>query len=155
MRKINRNNLIKRTARILGNNEGASMVLVSVLAIIVLTAVVVLRVSTTTFMASTNRQLNQDQAYELAASLGESINLLIEEDKLDINGVTLSECKTDPDTGVDTYYKTIYSQTDFEGLPDSSVTAIVTESPDGSVRILTVTADVGKAEYIYEREYRQ
>ena len=155
MRKINRNNLIKRTARILGNNEGASMVLVSVLAIIVLTAVVVLRVSTTTFMASTNRQLNQDQAYELAASLGESINLLIEEDKLDINGVTLSECKTDSDTGVDTYYKTIYSQTDFEGLPDSSVTAIVTESPDGSVRILTVTADVGKAEYIYEREYRQ
>ena len=99
--------------------------------------------------------LNQDQAYELAASLGESINLLIEEDKLDINGITLSECKTDPDTGVDTYYRTIYSQTDFEGLPDSSVTAIVTESPDGSVRILTVTADVGKAEYIYEREYRQ
>ena len=154
MRKINRNNLIKRTARILGNNEGASLVLVSVLAIIVLTAVVVLRVSTTTFMASTNRQLNQDQAYELAASLGESINLLIEEDKFRIFDVTLEYSK-DPETGVESMSKTIYTQSGFEGLPDSSVTAIVTELPDGSGRILTVTADVGKAEYIYEREYRQ
>ena len=155
MRKINRNNLIKRTARILGNNEGASMVLVSVLAIIVLTAVVVLRVSTTTFMASTNRQLNQDQAYELAASLGESINLLIEEDKFLIYDVTLDEYVTDSDTGVTTYYKTIYNQNGFEGLPDASVVAIVTETGDGSGRILEVTADVGSAEYIYTREYRQ
>ncbi len=155
MRRINRNNLIKRTAQILRNNEGASMVLVSVLAIIVLTAVVVLRVATTTFMASTNRQLNQDQAYELAASLGESINLLIEEDKFLIYDVTLDEYVTDSDTGVTTYYKTIYNQNGFEGLPDASVVAIVTETGDGSGRILEVTADVGSAEYIYTREYRQ
>ena len=155
MRKINRNNLIKRTAQILRNNEGASMVLVSVLAIIVLTAVVVLRVATTTFMASTNRQLNQDQAYELAASLGESINLLIEEDKFLIYDVTLDEYVTDSDTGVTTYYKTIYNQNGFEGLPDASVVAIVTETGDGSGRIIEVTADVGSAEYIYTREYRQ
>ena len=155
MRKINRNNLIKRTAQILRNNEGASMVLVSVLAIIVLTAVVVLRVATTTFMASTNRQLNQDQAYELAASLGESINLLIEEDKFLIYDVTLDEYVTDSDTGVTTYYKTIYNQNGFEGLPDASVVAMVTETGDGSGRILEVTADVGSAEYIYTREYRQ
>ena len=155
MRKINRNNLIKGTAQILRNNEGASMVLVSVLAIIVLTAVVVLRVATTTFMASTNRQLNQDQAYELAASLGESINLLIEEDKFLIYDVTLDEYVTDSDTGVTTYYKTVYNQNGFEGLPDASVVAIVTETGDGSGRILEVTADVGSAEYIYTREYRQ
>lgn len=155
MRKINRNNLIKRTAQILRNNEGASMVLVSVLAIIVLTAVVVLRVATTTFMASTNRQLNQDQAYELAASLGESINLLIEEDKFLIYDVTLDEYVTDSDTGVTTYYKMVYNQNGFEGLPDASVVAIVTETGDGSGRILEVTADVGSAEYIYTREYRQ
>ena len=155
MRKINRNNMIKRTAQIMRNNEGASMVLVSVLAIIVLTAVVVLRVATTTFMASTNRQLNQDQAYELAASLGESINLLIEEDKFLIYDVTLDEYVTDSDTGVTTYYKTIYNQNGFEGLPDASVVAIVTETGDGSGRILEVTADVGSAEYIYTREYRQ
>lgn len=155
MRRINRNNLIKRTAQILRNNEGASMVLVSVLAIIVLTAVVVLRVATTTFMASTNRQLNQDQAYELAASLGESINLLIEEDKFLIYDITLDEYVTDSDTGVTTYYKTIYNQNGFEGLPDASVVAIVTETGDGSGRILEVTADVGSAEYIFTREYRQ
>ena len=155
MKKISRNNLIKRITSILGNNEGASMVLVSVLAIIVLTAVVVLRVATTTFMASTNRQLNQDQAYELAASLGESINLLIEEDKFLIYDVTLDEYVTDSETGVTTYYRTIYNQNGFEGLPDASVVAIVTETSDGSGRILEVTADVGNAEYIYMREYRQ
>ena len=49
---------IERTARILGNNEGASLVLVSVLAIIVLTAVIVLRVTTSTFMASANGNLD-------------------------------------------------------------------------------------------------
>jgi delta-aminolevulinic acid dehydratase/porphobilinogen synthase len=106
-------------------------------------------------MASTNRQLNQDQAYELAASLGESINLLIEEDKFLIYDVTLDEYVTDSDTGVTTYYKTIYNQNGFEGLPDASVVAIVTETGDGSGRILEVTADVGSAEYIYTREYRQ
>ena len=51
MRKIRRDNLIKRTREALSNNEGASLILVSILAIIVLTAVVVLRVTTSTFMA--------------------------------------------------------------------------------------------------------
>ena len=77
MKRIRHDNLIKRTAAVLGNNEGASLVLVSILAILVLLAVVILRLATTTFMASANRQLNQDQAYELAASLGSSIDELI------------------------------------------------------------------------------
>ena len=148
MRKINRNNLKGRIARILGNNDGASLVLVSVLAIIVLTAVVVLRVTTTTFMASANRQLNQDQAYELAASLGESIDLLISEGKYDINKVNLPDGK-----------KTIYSLTNqdnkLEGLSkDASVSAVVSKTEDGEGRLLTVTANVGTAEYVFTREYR-
>jgi hypothetical protein len=152
---MRRDNIFRRTSRILGDNEGASLVLVAILATIVLTAVIVVRIATTSFMASANRQLNQDQAYELAASLGESINLLIEEDKFLIYDVTLDEYVTDSDTGVTTYYKTIYNQNGFEGLPDASVVAIVTETGDGSGRILEVTADVGSAEYIYTREYRQ
>ena len=59
MRKINRNNLKGRITRILGNNDGASLVLVSVLAIIVLTAVVVLRVTTTTFINRACQPLDQ------------------------------------------------------------------------------------------------
>ena len=84
MKRIRRDNLLKRTAAILGNNEGASLVLVAIIAIIVLTSVVALRVATTTFMASANRQYNQDQAYELAASLGESIDILISKGKYNI-----------------------------------------------------------------------
>jgi len=150
MRKINRNNLKGRITRILGNKDGASLVLVSVLAIIVLTAVVVLRVTTTTFMASANRQLNQDQAYELAASLGESIDLLISEGKYDINKVELP---------ADVKKKTIYSLTNqdnkLEGLSrDASVKAVVSETEDGKGRVLTVTANVGTAEYVFTREYR-
>jgi hypothetical protein len=150
MRKINRNNLKGRITRILDNNDGASLVLVSVLAIIVLTAVVVLRVTTTTFMASANRQLNQDQAYELAASLGESIDLLISEGKYDINKVELP---------ADVKKKTIYSLTNqdnkLEGLSrDASVKAVVSETEDGKGRVLTVTANVGTAEYVFTREYR-
>ena len=150
MRKINRNNLKGRITRILGNKDGASLVLVSVLAIIVLTAVVVLRVTTTTFMASANRQLNQDQAYELAASLGESIDLLISEGKYDINKVELP---------ADVKKKTIYSLTNqdnkLEGLSrDASVKAVISETEDGKGRVLTVTANVGTAEYVFTREYR-
>ena len=90
MKKVRNDNLIKRTAHILSNNEGASLVLVSILAIIVLTAVVILRITTSTFMASSNRQLNQDQAYELAASLGESIDILIERGDYDIQAQTVA-----------------------------------------------------------------
>ncbi|MBR5180631.1 MAG: hypothetical protein IKW88_00065 [Clostridiales bacterium] len=144
MKRIRRDNLFNRTASILGNNEGASMVLVAILAIIVLSAVVILRVSTTTFMASSNRQLNQDQAYELAASLGASIDKLVEEDKYSIADVP-------NDTS-------IYNQSNFAGLPDSSVEAKVTDIKDASNnvvgKLLTVTGKVGKATYIYTKEYR-
>ena len=143
MKRIRHDNLIKRTASILGNNDGASMVLVAILAIVVLTAVVVLRVTTTTFMASSNRQLNQDQAYELAASLGASIDKLIEKDKYSIADAPVDE--------------PIYNQSNFTDLPDASVVANVTDIKSGGVvvgKLLTVTAKVGKAQYVYTKEYR-
>ncbi len=137
MKRIRRDNLIKRTAAVLGNNEGASLVLVSIIAILVLLAVVILRLATTTFMASANRQLNQDQAYELAASLGTSIDDLISEGKYDISSV-------DAD-------KNIYSKSSFPGLPDASVKAEIKVGND--VKTLIVTAKVGKAQYVYTKEY--
>ena len=135
MKRMRKGKIIERTAKILGNNEGASLVLVSVLAIIVLTAVIILRVTTTTFMASANRQLNQDQAYELAASLGASLDVLINDGDLDPADII----------------GTFYSEDKFENMPNASVTATMT---DGTVvRTLTVTATVGKAQYTYTKEY--
>lgn len=152
MKRVRRDNLIKRTAQILSNNEGASLVLVSVLAIIVLTAVVILRITTSTFMASSNRQLNQDQAYELAASLGESIDILIERGEYDIQKQSVAPNGT-----------SIYSSTDngddFSGLPDgSSVNAVVTNITEGGEVVgkrLTVKSEVGVAEYTYIKDYRK
>ena len=142
MRRIRRDSLIKRIREVLTGNEGASLVLVSILAIIVLTAVVVLRVTTSTFMASSNRQLNQDQAYELAASLGESIDILVERGDYDIF-----------EQGPDTIYDSVSKGDSFTGLPaGSKVVAKVSDIAEG--KRLTVTANVGDAEYIYVKDYR-
>lgn len=144
MKRIRRDSFTKRIAAIMGNNEGASLVLVSIIAIIVLTAVVVLRLASSTFLASANRQLNQDQAYELAASLGSSIDVLIDEGKFSIADATVG----DP----------IYERNYFSNLPKNSkvVAKISNITKDGQVvgKKLTVTANVGKAEYIYTKEYR-
>ena len=138
MKRIRHDNLIKRTAAVLGNNEGASLVLVSILAILVLLAVVILRLATTTFMASANRQLNQDQAYELAASLGSSIDELIMTGKYDLDKITED--------------RNIYSLSSFPGLHSgSSVTAKI--DVEGNYKILIITAKVGQAQYVYTKEY--
>ena len=143
MRRIRGNKLIKRTREVLGSNEGASLVLVCILAIIVLTAVVVLRITTSTFLASSNRQLNQDQAYELAASLGESIDILVERGDYDIFGQT-----------PDTIYDSVSKGDNFTGLPSGSkVVAEVSDITEG--KRLTVTANVGNAEYVYVKDYRE
>ena len=139
MRRISRDNVIKKTARILGANDGASLLLVSVIAIIVLTAVVVLRITTSTFMASSNKQLNQDQAYELAASLGESIDILIERGEFSLDG-----------KGEDFFVK----DSGFVGLPSNTEVTASVETKD-DVQKLIVYAKVGNAEYYYTKEYRK
>ena len=146
MKRIKRDNLIKRTAAVLGNNEGASLVLVSILAILVLLAVVILRLATTTFMASANRQLNQDQAYELAASLGSSIDELITSGRYDLDSIDEDRFENDN--------KQIYKNTSLPGLPkSSSVVAEIDVDNDKHVKILIVTAKVGQAKYVYTKEY--
>lgn len=137
MKRMRRDNIFRRTSGILGGNEGASLVLVAILATIVLTAVIVLRIATTSFMASANRQLNQDQAYELAASLGSSIDVLINDGNVDLDSIN-------SDT-------TLYSENGFEHLPNSSVSAKIEVA--AKVKRLVVTAKVGKAQYVYTKEY--
>ena len=140
---MNCRSLVRKIRNILRSNEGASLVLVAVLAIVVLTAVVMLRVSTSTLIASANKQLNQDQAYELAASMGESVDDLIYSGKLDINAIQI----TSPD-GV-----MIAEETDFANMPDSSVIAVIKKNDNGN-KVLIVTAHVAEASYVYTREYR-
>ena len=141
MRRVRSDNLIKRTAAILGNNEGASLVLVSILAIIVLMSVVILRLATTTFMASSGRQLNQDQAYELAASLGSSIDALIDEGKFSLDSITSDRMGDD----------NIYSRTSFSGMSNASV--MVEVDVEEHSKTVIVTAKVKKAQYVYTKEY--
>ncbi len=134
---------LRKIKDILKSNDGASMVLVSILAIVVLTAVIMLRITTSTLMASASKQLNQDQAYELAASMGESIDNLIDAGSLDIYSYTITD-----ETGTQ-----LISESDFEGLPDSSVVAVVKKLDNGG-RMIEVTSTVGQASYVYTKEYR-
>ena len=60
-------------SRILKSNRGSSLVLVSVLTVIIIALTVSLRIAAGMIMSSANDQLNQDQAYELAVSLGNSL----------------------------------------------------------------------------------
>ncbi len=117
--------------------------LVAVIAIIVLTSVVALRVATTTFMASANRQYNQDQAYELAASLGASIDVLISEGRIDLDDYKNS--------------KNLYTQHRFDKLPapnNASEHALTADiKVETGVKKVVVTARVGQAEYVYTKEY--
>ena len=144
MKRMRRDNLIKRTAAILGNNEGASLVLVSILAILVLLSVVILRLATTTFMASSNRQLNQDQAYELAASLGSSIDALIENGDYDLDAITEDKMEKD---------NCIYYRDEFSGLPNSSVMVEVDVDDSNHTKTIIITAKVKNAQYVYTKEY--
>ena len=82
MRCIYKTLLKRRTADILRNNEGASLVLVTIIAIIITTSVVILSVNVNTLITSADRQCYQDQAYEAARSMGVSLDQLINDHKI-------------------------------------------------------------------------
>ena len=78
---------------VLRDNGGASIVMVSIIALIIVTGVIVLRITTSSLWASADKQYNQDQAYVAATSLGEVIDgLLSEGDPLpdDVDGLPVS-----------------------------------------------------------------
>lgn len=85
MRRKNKTLLVRRTADILQNNEGASIVLVTIIAVIVVTSVIILSVNVNALMAAANKQYNQDQAYEAARSMGEALDDNINSQKFDLS----------------------------------------------------------------------
>ena len=136
MKKIEKTSLIKRTTGILRSNDGTSLILVAIIAILVISAVVVLHVTTSSLWASADLQKYQDQAYVMANSMGDSIDDLIAQNKLDLASLSSSGPFINDST-----------------LPASSVVAKVEASNGNYVVTVTATAGNGKAEYVYTATY--
>lgn len=127
---------IKKT---LFGREGASLVLVTIIAIIIITGVVILRVTTGSLLASADKQLNQDRAYMTAVSLGDAIDEKIKDGKLtDLNSIN-------------GYVDSAVSEA--FGIPDSYVGVSVTESAETGLYTVTVSSKVADAEYDYDLIY--
>jgi hypothetical protein len=143
MKRCNKTTYSKKVLSILRNNEGTSLVLVAIIGIIILTGIVILRVSISALWASADKQLNQDQAYQAATSFGESLDKVIKDNKLSLAPYATS-----------TAVQSVISSRDIPGLPNST---IKTEAKgngvaDGDVMII-VTAKVADAEYVYMATY--
>ena len=128
--------------QIIKSNKGTSLVLVAALTVVIVALTVALRVAAGVIMASANQQLNQDQAYELATSLGDSL-----EEKI------LNPSGTDK-TGLELVDNTkLVDMSGFDGMPEASVIAMVSKDTEGRF-VLTVTSNVGKASYIWKATYK-
>ena len=141
MRKVIKTEQNNRISAILSSKSGASIVLVAIIAILVISAVVVLRITTGALWATADKQLNYDQAYEMATSFGDSLDVLIIKEK----AVNLQElCSSG---GI------IYSDSSVSSLPNAKIDSKVTAEDDG-VYVVTVESRVATASYIYRAKYR-
>ena len=117
----------KKTIRnnyFLRGNEGTSIVFVSIIAVIVVTGIIILRVTTSSLWASADKQYNQDQAYMAATTLGEAID----------DGL-LSKGYTPP--------------SEIDGIPVN-----FTQIDDTDYYILEITVSYGNASYTYSANYK-
>lgn len=136
--------------RFLKSNKGSSLILVAALTVVIIGLTVSLRILAGIIMASANHQLNQDQAYELATSLGNALEERI------LNG----EAEKEEDPGYVpkaallelTDNATLADMKGFDGMPDASVKAKVRVDENGRY-VLTVRSEVGKASYIWTGIY--
>ncbi len=85
MRRIGKSSLINRTTAILSNNEGASIVLVTIIAVIIIAGVIILSINSSTLLAFADKQYSKDQAYEAATSLGMTIDEYISRGSLNLS----------------------------------------------------------------------
>ena len=138
MRRISKTSAGRRAAYILKSNDGTSIVLVTIIAILVITAVVILRMSTSSLMAGSDKQYRQDQAYMMATSMGASLDNLIVTKTIRLTNYT------DPNG-------TVIITDSPASIPNSSVTATVT--PSGVGYVLQVEAKVAGETYIYSAYY--
>ncbi len=144
--------------RFLKSNKGSSLILVAALTVVIIGLTVSLRILAGIIMASANQQLNQDQAYELATSLGNALEERI------LNGENADEVeeggepkKTFLDLksilGEQDSIQLMEKMTGFDNLPKSSVEAVLTKNNENQY-IVTVKSIVGEASYIWTGIYR-
>lgn len=150
----------RRIRGILKSNKGSSLILVAALTVVIIGVTVSLRILAGIIMASANQQLNQDQAYELATSLGNALEARI------VNGEERNEGGGEGEAG--TPKKALLELKDgvlvpemdgFSGMPDARVRADVEEDVEKDRYVVTVEAHVGKAVYfwtgIYQGSYNE
>ena len=135
MKCMRKSTIYRRSSDILHSKNGTSIVFVSIIAILVLTGVVILRVTSSSLWASADKQYAQDKAYMMATSLGESIDALIDDGTLVLdvyegaNNIIIFE----------------------ENFSNDKVTAMVTQSDNGY--LIEVKADIPNAIYVYRAFY--
>ena len=139
MTRKNKTTISKRLRSILHSNEGTSLVLVTIIAIIIITGVVILRVTTSTLWASADKQYYQDRCYVMATSMGDSIDKLIHDGTINLAEYT-SETKLIQSGQINAS----------SGSGDSTEVVI---TPSGEGYVVTVTATAGNASYSYSAFY--
>ena len=135
MKRKHKSTLDHRITGILQSENGTSIVFVSIIAIIVITGVVILRVTAGSLWTSADKQYSQDKAYLMATSLGESIDALIDAGKIDL------------ETYDGANQELIFTET----VSNEKVTATVTQLDNGY--LIEVKADVPNAVYVYRAFY--
>jgi hypothetical protein len=110
-------------------------VFVTIIAIIILTGIVILRITTSSLWASADKQYYQDRAYVMATSMGASIDVLI----------------NDKTINLDSYEGKSNQQIFEDTVGNDKVTATVTHS--GSGYLIEVRADVPNSVYVYRAYY--
>lgn len=85
MRRIGKSVLMKRTSDILRSNDGASIVMVTIIAVIIVAGVVILSINSSTLLAFADNQYSKDQAYEAATSLGMAIDDYISNGSIELD----------------------------------------------------------------------
>ena len=131
----------------LKSNRGASLVLVSILSTLVIGMATALLVAGAMTISTSIRKTRENQAYELATSLSSKLEYLILNETDD--GAHKSRIELTAGT-------TLVNETGFSSIPDSSVTAVVTEATDmvgEHYYTLTVTATAAGETYIKTTDY--
>ena len=133
MRRIGKSVLMKRTSDILRSNDGASIVMVTIIAVIIVAGVIILSINSSTLLAFADRQYSKDQAYEAATTMGMAIDEHISKGGIELDDHDGEVIISDSSNNID-------------------VTAVVDCIADNTY-VVRVTALSRGSEYVFEATY--
>ncbi len=140
----------------LQSNRGASLVLVSIFSVIVISLALTLAVVSSMLLSNAELRNRQNQAYELATSLSYQLEALIVNPTDDGSHESCIDLDEFVDVVPGAVPGRIIRQENFAGIPDSYVEATVKREQDGNNKtyyILTVTAEAAGEKYTRTTEY--